>query len=207
MNPSSSNAKADGYPPPPIYPDTFYPITGEYYEGFMNAEIETTWIEIVYWMGTSPECREVRDQHIILRSNYDFDDDLYWINMTINEVEFFIADYSDGDINQDYCAGFSMDELMPFFLLVDQNPDYFFNAEEYGEEESLEFTNPWDMGWDFKNSIMLSFYAPDREFSQDLPLKSFIKGWHPCDDPPAELLSLINFFETVIIPIAREHPY
>ncbi|MFH1515101.1 MAG: hypothetical protein ABIG42_06530, partial [bacterium] len=84
---------------------------------------------------------------------------------------------------------------------------YFCNGEEYGDDEFLEFVTPWEMGINFKNYVILTFYPADRDYYIHCPVNSIIKGWHPADDPPVELLPLIDFFETEIIPVAREHPY
>jgi hypothetical protein len=41
----------------------------------------------------------------------------------------------------------------------------------------------------------------------EMIFKSLVKGWEPGDNPPDELMPVINYIETVILPIMREHPY
>ena len=199
---------ADFCPPPTPNPVTHNPITSEFYNQFMNSEVEFTKIEIRYSMGQAPGYGHLRDQRLFMESNTDITDDMYWVNMTLTDLEFFIAHYSDWDVTPHfYHAGYTIeDDMLPIFQLVQANLDYYCNAEEYNGEESIEFINPWEMGIEFKNYVMLSFYPPDVNFWACPPLKSFVKGWHPGEAPPEELMPLIDYLEAEIIPIARLHP-
>lgn len=205
----STYSAADEAPacePPVIHPDTHFPVTAEYFQQFMNGEAEFSWIKIYYNIGLSPYCDDLPELSMVLESNYDFTDEMYWVDMTLNELEFFIGDLYDTD-QKFYCAGYTIDEnIMPIFEIIQNDLNYYCNAEEYNGEDSVEFINPWEMGIEFKNYIQITFYPPDISFYNCPPLKSIIKGWNPCDDPPEELMPLINYMEDVILPIARQHP-
>ena len=194
--------------PPVIYPSVYYPISESYFLSFMASEVEFSNIAIIYSMGIAPGYPDKRDQYLFIQSNTKTDGDNNWINMYFNEIEHYIADYKDSDIPQFYHSGHSTDELIPFFSLISADIDYFCSGSEYGENEYLEFVQPYQvLGLDYKNYIMFAVYPPDKPPFALSPVKAFIKGWHPSDDPPEELLPLIDFFEAEIIPIAREHPY
>ena len=194
--------------PPTFFPDTHYPVTSEFYMQFMNAQTEFSSIQLFYYLGLSSMCDDEQVLDLLLDSNYDFDEDDYWVDMTIEDLAFFIGYYSDLDICSPQCiTGYSIDEyIMPLFEIIEDDLEYYCNAEEYGEEDSLEFISPRELGFDFGCYVMMVFYPPDIRMNDSPPLKAFIKGWHPCDDPPVELMPLIDYLEEVIIPIARQHP-
>ena len=94
--------------------------------------------------------------------------------------------------------------IMPIFNLIRQNPDHYFNAEEFGEEESLSFLSCKELG--HYNVITLKIGLPGNRLDYRAKYNAFCKGWDPGDDPPVELLPLINYIETVILPEMRQHP-
>ena len=194
------------YPPPEFVPDIHYPITSEYYQNIFNLDTEISEIVIRYRMGTAPSLINAREQALILSSKVDYEGDFYR-NKNLDEIEYYIGYYDDFNISQFYSAGYSNEEIKPIFQLIMNDITYFCNGEEYGDDDFLKFVTPWELGIEFKSYVMVTFYPADRDYYIHCPVNSIIKGWHPADDPPVELLPLINFFENEIIPIAREHPY
>ena len=83
--------------------------------------------------------------------------------------------------------------------------DYYFNAEEYGGEESLNIAGEGAYG--HKNYITFTIEEPMIIPFTHSTVKTLCKGWNPGDSPPAELMPLINYLETVVIPEMRNHPY
>ena len=192
--------------PPPVYPHTYIPLTAEYFQRFINGEEEVSKLEIQYTLGISSSCPEAKGFRLSLVSKFDWDEDKFWIDMTYDELEYFAGLLYDTD-QHFYYAGFLIEaEMLSFFQIIENNPEYFCDGEEYGGEESVDFIDPLELGMDFKCYIMIIIYPPDILYSDDPPRKAIIKGWDPCGNPPEELLPLKNFLDSVILPEMRLHP-
>jgi hypothetical protein len=186
----------------PIY-ETNYPLTAQYFQQFLNSEIQFCGLVFSYsFYYTMPGS----DGY-----NYSFDsfakyeNDLC-IDKILSEIEtvYTLLDGMENGELFSYQYDPPKEFIMPIFNLISQNPDYYFNGEEYGEEESLSFLSGKELG--HYNVITLKIGLPGNRFDYRAKYNAFCKGWDPGDDPPAELLPLINYIESTILPEMRQHP-
>lgn len=186
---------------------THYPITPEYYQSFMNSEIEFSAFDLYYSVYDWDEHPNPRKQFLRICS-YPFDraNNIH-LDHTLSDIAFYNwSTYSDLDINQEFKYDLPAELVLPMLMEIQEDGDYFLNAEEYEGEESLEFYSFAD--WKPVNYISLMLSNPNMEIG-DIPesKRAFIKHWPRDEDPPEELLPLIDFIENVILPEMRQHPY
>jgi len=216
ININNSDRKLIGPGPDEHFPKPFkhYPITFDYYQSFMSSNIGFIEFLITYRMNIDREHPDVRRQGISLRSPVAFEGDIYsgenaaWKYFVLSEITSVTALYYDIDNNWTMYQtdDISMDYVSPILQMFRQNPTYFFSGDEYNGQEYIEAVMPYDFGHINYVSFELDISAPLMNHTEMI-FKSLVKGWDPGDDPPAELMPVIDYIETVILPIMRQHPY
>jgi len=195
-------------------PFKHYPITSDYYQSFMNSNTGFIEFFITYRMSATPEHPDARSHNITLRSPVAFEGtpndygNWRWKYLVLSEITSVAALYKDIDNNWAHYKidDLSMDYISPILQMFQQNPTYFFNGGEYNGQQYFECAMPHDFGHINYVSFELNISAPLISHSEMI-FKSLVKGWDPGDDPPAELMPVIDYIETVILPIMRQHPY
>ena len=183
---------------------THYPFTQEYFEGFMDSEEEFTMIYFNYFMRSNSSHPDARWQRLDVEARYRYNGGTL-LNFPLSEIDEFYSYYIDIDINQSYEHKIPSNLVIPMFQVILDNGNYFFNAEEFNGEETLEYGSITELG--LQNRIIMQIYLPNQE-QPELPTKrTFIKDWNIGDDPPEELMPLIDYLEDVILPEMRQHPY
>lgn len=181
---------------------THYPISSDYFQDIMDSNEQFTMFEIDYYMNIDPNHHDAKIQSLsVLANQIPIDGGVQ--NQSLCDIEQFEAYYTE-DMYSIYSCEIPDDLFLPALQLIQQQNDYYFNAEEYGEEESLTIVSGRQFG--HVNYIMLYIYPADRDIYAPMSVNAFCKGWDPGDDPPAELMPLINYLETVILPEMRQHP-
>jgi len=187
---------------PPVI--THYPITQEYFQGLIDLEEEFSSIELVYYMRKDTAHPDARQQKLVLFSRFIRDHEGNILNLNLSTVETYHTFYRDNDEQQTYIFDIPSELVIPMFHLIQQNGDYLFNAEEFNGEESLVYAYFHELG--ITNNVRLEIKPPDRIKFVFPDIKMFVKGWEIGEDPPEELMPLIDYLEEVIIPIVRQHP-
>ncbi len=156
-------------------------------------------------MGSDPDHPDARRQYFRIHSPAELDiQNGIALGSLLSNIPNCAAYYDDLDSNDSFMLDLSDVLITPIFYLMQQD-DYYFNAEEYGGEEMLDMAIEYSFGhW---NYIALRIEPPDAPLFAIVPVKTLCKGWDPGDDPPAELMPLINYLENVIIPEMHQHPY
>ena len=183
-----------------------YPITSEYFQDVLGSIEPFSLILIKYNTYGSPEYPDVVMQRLAVLSNLepDFENEIF-LDRTLSSIIQY--DSYLHDWNNDVFYKFNelpVILVQPIYNLIQLQEDYYFNAAEYEGEESLYIDSPLELG--HKNMIELTIYFPNLTFNSDLEVYYLNKGWDPGEDPPTELIPLIDYLETVIIPELRNHP-
>jgi hypothetical protein len=197
---NTSETKDISYP----YFEYNSPLTEQYYQQFMDSEMEFCQMSFYYVVYLEPPEAYNYGLNFFALTEYVNSE---CVNQTLEDIEVFSATH---DIDDDSSLSYfeykiPIEHIMPIFNLIQQNPGYYFNAEEYGEEESLSFVAGGELG--NKNFVTLKIGLPGRTELSNHQFKAFSKGWDLGDDPPEELLPLIDYIENTILPIMREHPF
>lgn len=159
-------------------------------------------------MNIDLEHTEARSQNLTLRSQVAYTEYVYsdWENgvrnSVLSEISSVGAFYNDIDNNTAYkLDAITMDYVTPIFNIFVEDQSYYFNAEEFGGMEYIECAMPHGFGH-------VNYVAFEIRIKGDEAMNKFIvKGWDPGEGPPPELLPLVNYFESVLIPFLRQHPY
>jgi hypothetical protein len=183
--------------------ETNFPLTAQYCQQFLNSEIEFCGLKFHYCFNDGILDSDAYSFEFRSHAKYE---NLICIDKTLNVIETVYTQFSGMEDGAQIHYQFDPPKefIMPIFSLIQQNPDYFFNAEEFGEEESLSFLAGGELG--HNNLITLKIGLPGNRLDYRAKYNAFCKGWDPGDDPPAELLPLINYIETTILPEMRKHP-
>lgn len=187
---------------PPV-PFTHYPLTSDYLQGFMDSTIEFTQFYLIYDMNIDMNHHDIRKQRLTIMIRQNLEERTY-LNMSLSNIESFYSYYTDKDIRQNFEYNIPENLITPILQMIQQQGDYYFNAEEYGGDESLEYYFGRQLG--HVNHIALDIYPADRDIFTPKSVKAFCKGWDPGADPPEELMPLIDYIENVILPEMRQHP-
>ena len=192
----------DGPMPPPRF--TAEPLTAEYFQSFLASEIDFSMMYFDYNVGIDAEHLYEISEGLAINTHALYLDHVYFNNQNLNSIQDFYAFYGDNDWNSFEC---DLDKtlVMPLFDLFLEQPEYFFNGDEYGGEESLKIGTGISFG--NRNYVILEIYQPDKKISETGTAKAFCKGWDPGDDPPVELIPVLAYLENVILPEMRNHPY
>ena len=205
---SIENLKDDGAfledAPMPSPMSIMEPLTVDYYQDFLNSIVEFPRIYLNYGTGIDEEHLYEITQVLGINTYAVNLDEIFFANLTLDDIDIFEAYYGD---NEWHSFKFDLNKtlLMPLFDLFLAQPDYFFNGNEYGGEENLLIGVGSDFG--HRNFITLRIYLPDQIRSTTGTAKAFCKGWDPGDDPPVELIPILDYLENVILPEMRNHPY
>jgi hypothetical protein len=182
-----------------------YPMTEEYFNQFLNSQTQFSYITFGYMISPDPSNWDLQTKlfDFNIGNNADSNEEMF-INYALNDVIYYPSHYFDESMNTSFSYELSSNLIQPIYGFVSQNPDYYFSGEEFHGEECLNT----GVGSDFGHScfITLSIQAPDCPI-ENCPCKAFCKGWNANENPPEELIPLINYLENVIIPKMRQHPW
>ncbi|MCD6217538.1 hypothetical protein J7L05_06730 [bacterium] len=182
------------------------PITQEYFDEFIESTLQFSLLRFEYSMSYDENNPNARKQVFQLKIPMDIDNSTYLIrNRVLSDIINYKAYYKDRNLAQRFKCLFPSNTILPIFQTIQSQGDYYFNAGEYGGEESLDIALPRAFG--HVNYITMTIQEPELEPFDIPPHKTLCKGWDPGDDPPAELMPLIAYLESVIIPEMRQHPY
>ncbi|MGY5877380.1 MAG: hypothetical protein RTU30_16630 [Candidatus Thorarchaeota archaeon] len=179
-----------------------YPLTSTYYQDFMDSTIQFSKFKMLYNMDIDSEHQDAKIQRLVIAVRQDLVDDTI-SDFELLNVESFYSYYTE-DMYSTYEYDLPRSLVIPMLQLIQQNWDYYFDAEEYGGEESLEIYSGRQFG--HRNFIEVDIYPPNRDIYTPFTAKAFCKGWDPGDDPPVELQPLVDYLENVILPEMRQHP-
>ena len=183
-----------------------YPITPAYFQDFLDSLEPFSSVFIVYYMAGSPDYPNDVRQVLKIDSLREVDqENEIIVNKTLSSISEYGSTYRDWDNEIFYL----FDELpasfvQPIYSILQEQEDYYFNAAEYDGEASIYIDSGLELS--HKNMIELTIFFPDLTFHSDLEAYYINKGWDPGENPPEELMPLINYLETVIIPELRNHP-
>jgi hypothetical protein len=187
-------------------------MTQEFFDGFMNSTNEFSMIYFYYYMGLDKNHLDVDEKGFGFRIQGEriHDGSKYWfVNLKLNDIDYFISHYTyvDNNLTPNY-KSFKYDlpsnSVIPLFQIIQQNGQYLFNAAEYDGAESAEYRHEMQFG--HRNNVALIIQKPNQSYNDQLLFKAFCKGWDPGENPPQELMPVINYLENTIIPILLEHP-
>ena len=159
QNADSDSNQLNMHGVPPYYQYNHYPIPIDYYQEIMNFSVGFNRIKIKYYMGISDEYPDARNQGLSFSSRLQRENGEI-ISITLDEIDYFPGRYVDTDNRQCFYYSLPSEIVMPIFLIIQSQSDYYFNAEEFEGEESLLFGSPMDIG--IKNHIMLSIEPSDK---------------------------------------------
>ncbi len=182
------------------------PITEEYFDEFMVSTLQFSLVWLEYSMSYDEDNPNARKQSFRLTNPMEIDNSTDLIrNRVLSDIILYEAYYNDRDLSQAFRCNLSSSQALVIFQTMQSQGGYYFNAVEYGGEESLDIALPRAFG--HVNYITMTIQEPELEPFDIPPHKTLCKGWDPGDDPPAELVPLINYLENVIFPEMRQHPY
>jgi len=182
------------------------PITQEYFDEFMESTLQFSIVYFEYCMSYDENNPNARKQVFRLNTPMEIDTSTNLIrNRVLSDIIHSEAYYKDRDLSQAFRCDLSNNQVLKILQTMQSQGDYYFNAEEYGGEESLDIAMPRAFG--HVNYITMTIEEPQLEPFDIPPHKTLCKGWDPGDDPPEELMPLINYLENVIFPEMRQHPY
>jgi len=198
--------------PIPADLNTYEPMTQEYFDGFMNSTNEFSIIYFYYYTGLDSNHLDAEEKvfGFNIQGEQIHDGTKYrFVNKKLNEIDYYISDYTYIDINstpnyKSYSHDLTPDLIIPLFQIIQQNGDYLFNAAEYNGAERVEYRHEMQFG--YRNNVVLKIQQPDQPENNERVFKAFCKGWNPGEEPPAELMPVINYLENTIIPILLQHP-
>jgi len=189
---------------------TRIPITLDFFQNFLNSNQVFSWVQIIYRMGIDDEHLEARRVGVqisspIVFSNTKTED---WADRVLSEIDYYSSTYGEGDEPTRYECEFDLGSnfVSPIYQFILDQHGYYFNPTEYQGNPSLEIAMEYEFGHEC--FVAMNIYPHDdipRRFPR--PVRTFCKGWDPGSNPPPELMPLINYLETVIIPELRQHPY
>ena len=189
---------------------TRIPITLDFFQNFLNSNQVFSWVQIIYRMGIDDEHLEARRVGVqisspIVFSNTKTED---WADRVLSEIDYYSSTYGEGDEPTRYECEFDLGSnfISPIYQFILDQHGYYFNPTEYQGNPSLEIAMEYEFGHEC--FVAMNIYPHDnipRRFPR--PVRTFCKGWDPGSNPPPELMPLINYLETVIIPELRQHPY
>ncbi len=184
------------------------PITQEYFVDFMESTLQFSLLRFEYSMSYDEDNPNARKQVFQLKIPMEIDNSTDLIrNRVLSEIIHYEAYYKDkdGDLAQRFKCLLPSNIILPIFQTMQSQGGYYFNAEEYGGEESLDIALPRAFG--HVNYITMTIQEPELEPFDIPPHKTLCKGWNPSEEPPEELMPLIYYLESVIIPEMHQHPY
>lgn len=198
---SKNDDQKSDWLPTPVY--TREPMTSEYFNNFLDSTESFSDIGFVYMLGYDPEFPNEPQKWIRISIDVKTGiDENYLLNQSLQEIEVFNGIYYDGIEWKSYKCSLSQENVMPIFHFIQGNADFYFNAVEYNGEESLDYALERSFG--HEDYISMSIFQPDQPAYETGTSKTFCKGWDPGDDPPEELLPLINYLEETIIPMIHD---
>jgi len=191
-----------------------YPMTRQFYNGFLNSTNEFTMIYFYYAMGIDENHPDAPDQNLSISitpkwvPEYGPD---HFKNQKLNEINVYPAYYNFVDTNsnpnyKDYSFDLPQKIMLQILQIIQQNGTYYFNAQEYGGEPSKHIASEMQFEGGYRNGISLEIQQTDQPVREQLVFKTFSKGWNPGSNPPPELMPLINYLEGTVIPLMKEHP-
>jgi hypothetical protein len=202
--PDSESSLASKKHPTPCIPRE--PITQEYFDDFMESTLSFSQFRLTYFMSANEEHPDAREQFFTIHSPIKMDNSTFaLINQILSEITMYESHYIDLDTDASYDYELSTNLVSPIFQIMQTQGVYYFNAEEFAGEPSRVIGIESSFG--HINYISMTFEETQLEAFDIPPHKTLCKGWDPGDDPPAELMPLIAYLESVIIPEMRQHPY
>lgn len=180
------------------------PIETEYYNGFMNSSIQFSQLEFFYVLNNVMLNEDYSLRYFEISVPPSFDpttQQLY--DITLSELQNFKGHYLNrtGSIIQKSHCGLSSEVVLNLLQMIQSQGTYYFNAAEYNGQPSFEAGSELEFG--YYNYVAMNIYAPGQEPYVIPPIRTFCKGWDPGDNPPAELMPVINYIENTIIPYMR----
>ena len=183
------------------------PITLQYFTDFCNSSSQFSVTYFKYVMDSTEEHPDAERKGLYISSRVLVDENRNYTSRILSEINDFDSVYDDWSNNQVFETNLPKNYLLNIYQIINTGSSYYFNASEYGGEQSLGIGIEFAFG--HRNYITMSIYLPDNDPEPGFPqtAKTFCKGWDPGNPPPTELMPLINYLESVVIPEMRLHPY
>jgi hypothetical protein len=159
-------------------------------------------------MGIDEEHMDVPYKGLAIDMQPDFTpNEENFLSKVLSEIQQYDVSYTYYDYNsrtyQSFGCELPSNLIIPIFQLIQQE-DYYFNGDEFNGAESREIAQ--DIMFGHINFISMHIQQPDQPCGEQHVSKTFCKGWDPGDNPPQELMPVINYLENTIIPMLLEHP-